>query len=65
MSEGFNSTDKGKAKVEIDKEEIQKLIKKYKNIKKYMKSSMFVIKTMDKNEDIVRKLIEEYEENPL
>lgn len=63
MSEGFNSTNK--VKVELKKEEVEKLIKKYKGIKKYMKSSLYAIKVMDKNEHFVSKLIEEVKNNPL
>lgn len=63
MSEGFNSTNK--VEVELKKEEVEKLIKKYKGIKKYMKSSLYAIKVMDKNEHFVSKLIEEVKNNPL
>lgn len=63
MSEGFNSTNK--VKVELQKEEIEKLIKKYKGIKKYMRSPLYTIKVMDKNERFVSELIEEVKNNPL
>lgn len=63
MSEGFNSTNK--VKVELQKEEIDKLIKKYKGVKKYMRSPLYAIKVMDKNERFVSELIEEVKNNPL
>ena len=34
-------------KVDINAEEYKKVLKKYKKIKKYMKSSIFAVKTMD------------------
>lgn len=60
MSNGFD-----KPNVVIYKDEVQDLIKKYKKIKKYMKSSLFQIKTMDGNETLVSELIKEYEEDPV
>lgn len=63
MTEGFggfveNSKD-GKAKITIDQREVDNLLKEYKKIKKYMKSSMFAVKVMDGTEEYVSKLIEE------
>ena len=72
MSEGFGGfIDKkvidgdGKARVGIDDDEVGKLLKKYKKIKKYMKSSVFQVKTMNGTERMVQELIDEYNENPL
>jgi len=62
MSIGFNNN---KANVIIYKDEVQKLIKKYKKIKKYMKSPLFQVKTMDGTEQTVSDLLKEYEENPI
>ncbi len=61
MSKGFNN----KLKVEINSEEIDKILKDYKKIKKYMKSPLFAVKTMDGTENYVSKLIKEAEENPI
>jgi hypothetical protein len=61
MSTGFNK----KENVVIYKDEVQKLIKKYKKIKKYMKSPLYQIKTMDGTESLVSDLIKEYEEDPV
>ena len=44
MTEGFNDN---KIKVNINSDEVNKLLKKYKKIKKYMKTPLFAIKTMD------------------
>lgn len=60
MSNGFD-----KPNVVIYKDEVQGLIKKYKKIKKYMKSPLYQIKTMDGNETLVSNLIKEYEEDPV
>lgn len=59
MSEGFE------VEIEMPKSDIDRLLKKYKKIKKYKKSSLFAIKTMDGTEKIVSSLIKEAEENPL
>jgi hypothetical protein len=61
MSEGFSEE---KIEVAIYKDEVKKLLKKYKNIKKYQRSSIFEVKTMDGTENYVSKLIKESEENP-
>lgn len=59
MSQGFD------VEIEMPKSDIKRLLKKYKKIKKYQKSSLFAIKTMDGTEEIVSSLIKEAEENPL
>jgi hypothetical protein len=60
MSEGFSEEN---IEVAINKKEIQKLLKKYKKIKKYQKSPLFAIKTMDGTEEIISSLLEEAKEN--
>jgi hypothetical protein len=52
MSNGF-------LKVEIKSDEVDKLLKKYKKIKKYMKSSLYEVMSIDKTETIVSDLINE------
>ena len=49
-------------KVEMNAEEYKKLIKKYKKTKKYMKSNLFVVKTMDGTEKYVSELLKEANE---
>jgi hypothetical protein len=70
MSAGFggvpNENRIGKdAKITIDLDNIDIVLKQYKKIKKYKKSSLFAIKTMDGTEEIVSSLLKEAEENPL
>lgn len=60
MSQGFNNV-----KVEINPDEVGKLLKQYKNIKRYMRSPLYEVKVMDGTENVVSKLIQEYEDNPL
>ena len=61
MTEGFNN----KLKVEINSDEVDKLLKQYKKIKKYMKSSLYEVKKIDGTEKVVSELLKEYEDNPL
>ena len=56
MSEGFSEE---KIDVAINKDEVKNLLKKYKKIKKYMKSSLFTVKTMDGTEKIVSELLKD------
>jgi len=64
MSTGFGS-EKGKATVIINDDEIGKILKKYKKLNKYRKSSLFTVKTIDGTENIISSLIKEAEENPI
>lgn len=61
MSDGFGNN----IKVEISQDEVQKLLKKYKKIKKYMNSSLFTVKKMDGTERVVSELLDEYNKNPI
>jgi hypothetical protein len=62
MNNGFENKD---AKVTIYKDEVNDLLKKYKKIKKYMKSSLYEVKTMDGTETLVSDLLKEYKEDPM
>jgi len=62
MSEGFKD-NKLKVGVEISTDEVHKLLKQYKKVKKYMKSPLFAVKTMDGTENYVSELLKEAEEN--
>lgn len=62
MSSGFNTEE---SKLIVYKDEVNELLKKYKKIKKYMKSSLYQVKTMDGTETLVSDLIKEYEEDPM
>lgn len=62
MSSGFGGEKikDGKAVVVINDDEVGKILKEYKKIKKYMRSSLYKIKTLDGTEDTVKNLLEEY-----
>jgi hypothetical protein len=60
MSEGF-----GKVKVVVAKDGIDQILKDYKKIKKYMKSSLYQVKKIDGTEKVVSELLEEYYEDPI
>ena len=61
MSGGFSEE---KIEVQIYKDEVKKLLKQYKKIKKYQRSSIFEVKTMDGTEKYISELIKGVEENP-
>jgi hypothetical protein len=61
MSEGFSN----KLKVEINFDGVDKLLKQYKKIKKYMRSPLYQVKKIDGTEKVVSELLKEYEDNPL
>jgi len=48
--------------INIDPDEMQKVMKKYKKLKKYMRSPLFEIKKLDGNEKVISKLLESVEE---
>ena len=49
----------GKVRAVINDDEVKKLLKRYKKIKKYMKSPLYEVKVMDGKEDVVSKLVDE------
>jgi len=59
MSNGFDIKFEG---LDMNQDQVQALVKKYKKIKKYQKSTIFEVKTMDGTEDYVSQLIKEGEE---
>ena len=54
MSEGFSEE---KIEVAINKDEVRSLLKKYKKIKKYMRSPLYSVKKIDGTERIVSDLL--------
>ena len=56
---GFKKDDK----VIIYKNEVDKLIKKYKKINKFKKSNIHAINKIDGKKDIIQELMDEYMEN--
>ena len=67
MSAGFGAEKikSGEATVVINDNEVDKLLKKDKKIKKYMKSPLFAVKTIDGTEVLVTSLLKEAEEYPI
>jgi hypothetical protein len=63
MNKGFNNDFE--VEFELPKNDLNKLLKQYKKLKKYQKSSLYAVKTMDGTEEIVSSLVKEAEENPL
>ena len=61
MTKGFGKDDV-KVEFEIPQEQIDMLLKKYKKIKKYQKSNLYQVMTMDGTETIVSEMIAEAEE---
>ena len=59
MSSGFE-----KSRVIVKTEEINKVIKRYKKAKKYMRSNLFTVKTIDGTEEYISGLIKEAEDDP-
>jgi hypothetical protein len=60
MNQGFD-----KPKVTVNSDELNKIIRKYKKVKKYMRSPIYNIKNMDGTESLVSDLIKEAEEDPV
>lgn len=45
--------------LDMNSAQVQALVKKYKKLKKYQKSSLFAVKTMDGTENVISKMVEE------
>lgn len=56
MKQGFRAI--------VDKDELNKIIRKYKQAKKYMRSSLYTVKTMDGTENYISGLIKEAQDDP-
>ncbi len=48
----------------VNMQEMKKVVKKYKKLKKYMKSPLYEIQKLSGKQTVVDKLISEYQENP-
>jgi hypothetical protein len=68
MSEGFGGfagpADDKKFRLYVRNKEVNKLIKEYKKLKKYQKSSLFEIEKLSGQETKIDKLINEYGIDP-
>lgn len=53
----------GDLNIEMNLDHLKDVKKKYKKIKKYMRSPLFAVKVMDGNEKVVSKLLREFEDN--
>ena len=62
MKKGFSDFD---VEFDMKKEDVDRLLKKYKKLKKYQKSSLYTLKKMDGTETIITQLVKEAEDNPL
>ena len=62
MSAGFGAekSHDGKARVVIDDDQMAKLLKEYKRLKKYQKSSMYEVAKMTGKETELDRLLKEY-----
>ena len=48
--------------IDMNPDQVQELLRKYKKVKKYQKTNLFAVKTMDGTEDYVSELIKEGED---
>ena len=48
--------------IDMDPDQVQELLRKYKKVKKYQKTNLFAVKPMDGTEDYVSELIKEGED---
>jgi predicted transcriptional regulator len=51
-------TNPNELNININPDEIKRIAKKYKKLKKYMRSPLFEVKKMDGNEKVISKLME-------
>ena len=56
---GFVGDQAKELKVNVSNEEIDKIVKKYKKIQKYRKSSLFAVQSMDETEEMISKMVDE------
>jgi hypothetical protein len=65
MNKGFGKSKDEQVKFLVNRDELNSLLKKYKNVKKYMRSSLYEVKTMDGTEEYVKDLLKEANEDPI
>ena len=63
MSGGFKKESENKLWVTLNTDEVQKLTKRYKKIKKYMKSPIYDLKQMAGTESVVSELLNDLKQN--
>ena len=57
MSEGFDVKFEG---IDMNLDQVQALLKEYKQFKKYKKSNLFTIKELSGDETIIKNLVDKY-----
>lgn len=61
MSVGFNSPKgDGKARIDVNIDAVNKVAKQYRKLKKYMRSPLYEVKTLDGTETTIKSLLDEY-----
>jgi hypothetical protein len=65
MSVGFNSppTGDGKARINVNVDAVTEVTKQYRKLKKYMRSPLYEIKTLDGSETTIKNLVNEFGED--
>jgi len=61
MKKGFSDSNFD-VKFELPSEQVDRLLKEYKKIKKYQRSNLFTVKSIDGTENVVSKMVEEAKE---
>ena len=56
---GFANNEGSQLNVKVSNAEIDKIVKKYKKVQKYRKSSLFAVQSMDETEDMINKMVDE------
>ena len=56
---GFANNEGTQLNVKVSNEEIDKIVKKYKKIQKYRKSSLFAVQSMDETGEMISKMVDE------
>jgi|TARA_B100002019_G_scaffold6496_1_gene5239 hypothetical protein len=61
MSVGFNNPQgDGKAKINVNVDAVTEVAKQYRKLKKYMRSPLYEIKTLDGTETTIKNLVDEF-----
>jgi hypothetical protein len=61
MSVGFNNPHgDGKAKINVNVDAVTEVAKQYRKLKKYMRSPLYEIKTLDGTETTIKNLVDEF-----
>jgi hypothetical protein len=61
MSVGFNNPQgDGKARINVNVDAVTEVAKQYRKLKKYMRSPLYEIKTLDGTETTIKNLVDEF-----